>query len=113
MIAALDKERAQGMPGAGRTHGPPAAKKQAAVTTGSAEAPGIPRAMVLRLIRDLPGAPGFLATMTRMMLTHQREDTSVGVSGPHDFVVRAGADHPHAFACASPSRPPHPALHVP
>jgi hypothetical protein len=30
-------------------------KKQAAVTTGSAGATGIPRAMVLRLIRTLPG----------------------------------------------------------
>jgi hypothetical protein len=26
--------------------------------------PGIPRAMVLRLLRTLPGAPGFLATIT-------------------------------------------------
>jgi IS30 family transposase len=39
MIATLDKKRAQGMPGAGRTHGPPATKKQAAVTTGLAETP--------------------------------------------------------------------------
>jgi hypothetical protein len=30
-------ERAQGMPGEGLTHGPPADKKQAAVTTGSAD----------------------------------------------------------------------------
>jgi len=30
-------ERAQGMPGEGLTHGPPATKKQAAVTTGSAD----------------------------------------------------------------------------
>ena len=36
-------------------------KKQAAVTTGSAKSSGIPCAMVLRLIRDLPGEPGFLA----------------------------------------------------
>jgi hypothetical protein len=29
-------KRAQGMPGDGLTHGPPATKKQAAVTTGKA-----------------------------------------------------------------------------
>jgi hypothetical protein len=40
-------ERARGMPGDGLTHGPPATKKQAAVTTGSAGSTGIPRAMVL------------------------------------------------------------------
>jgi hypothetical protein len=38
-------------------------KKQAAVTTGSAGSSGIPCAMVLRLIRVLPGVPGFLATV--------------------------------------------------
>jgi hypothetical protein len=48
-------ERARRMPDAGRTHGPPAEKTQAAVTTGSAETTGIPRATVLTLIRDLPG----------------------------------------------------------
>ncbi|WP_315750851.1 MULTISPECIES: hypothetical protein [unclassified Bradyrhizobium] len=35
-------ERARGMPGEGLTHGPPANKKQAAVTTGSAEHPAFP-----------------------------------------------------------------------
>ncbi|MGY4302960.1 hypothetical protein ACVIJ6_000203 [Bradyrhizobium sp. USDA 4369] len=37
--------------------------KQAAVTTGPAGSSGIPCAMGYRLIRDLPGAPGFLATI--------------------------------------------------
>jgi hypothetical protein len=32
-------------------------------TTGQPKTAGIPRAMVLRLIRDLLGAPGFLATV--------------------------------------------------
>jgi hypothetical protein len=35
-------ERAQGMPGEGLTHGPPANKKQAAVTTGAAGQPAFP-----------------------------------------------------------------------
>ncbi|CCE11990.1 hypothetical protein BRAS3843_900025 [Bradyrhizobium sp. STM 3843] len=48
-------KRAQGMPGDGLAHGPPAEKKQAAVTTGPAGSSGIPCAMVLTLIRDLPG----------------------------------------------------------
>jgi hypothetical protein len=61
-------ERAQGRPGVRHTHvfkeiGPPATRKQAAVTTGLAATSGLPCAMVLRLIRDLLGAPGFLATV--------------------------------------------------
>ena len=59
------------MPGAGRTHGPPATKKQAAVTTGSAGTTGIPRAMVFGLWRALPGVP---------------------LSNAHIFVARVGED---------------------
>src|SRR5215813_2089083 len=77
------------MPGDGLTHGPPAAKKQAAVTTGSARSTGLPCAMVLRLIRGLPGEPGFLATVTRKMPKHLCGlSASVGAPGPHDFAVR-------------------------
>ncbi|MDU6377430.1 MAG: hypothetical protein E6575_25650, partial [Bradyrhizobium sp.] len=35
----------------------------------------------------LPGAPGFLVTVVRMMLTHQR-GISVGMPGPRDLTVR-------------------------
>jgi len=49
----------------------------------------IPCAMVLRLIRDLPGVPGLLATVARE-LVHEL-DPSVGGSGPHDFAVREAA----------------------
>jgi hypothetical protein len=38
-----NNERARGMPGEGLTHGPPATKKQAAVTTGSADHRHSPR----------------------------------------------------------------------
>jgi hypothetical protein len=62
-------------------------KTQAAVTTGVAGSTGIPCAMVLRLIRDLPGVPGFLATVALRVIA-TKLDTSVGVSGPHDFAVR-------------------------
>jgi len=57
------RQRAQGRPGVRHTHGPPANKKQAAVTTGLAATSGLPCTMALRLIRALPGAPGFLATV--------------------------------------------------
>jgi hypothetical protein len=98
------------MPGAGRTHGPPATKKQAASPQVQPRHPGIPCAMVLRLIRDLLGAPGLFATVIRAMREASRElDTSVGVSGPHDFAVRHIVGR---LAQARPTkrRPPHPRL---
>ena len=50
---------------------------------------GIPCATGLRLLRDLLGAPGLLATVIRVMHQHQRElDLSVGRPGPRDLTVR-------------------------
>ena len=40
-------------------------------------------------LRALPGVPGLLATVVGRLL--HRSDTSVGVSGPHDFAVRFNA----------------------
>jgi hypothetical protein len=61
-----------------------------------------PRNGFNRLLRALPGVPGLLATVAERNCFH-RLDTSVGVSGPHDFAVRLGYlrlwHHP---------RPPHP-----
>jgi hypothetical protein len=73
---------------------------------------GIPCAMVLTLIRSLPGAPGCLATMIRAARQRRRErNTSIGVSGRCDF---ASARDPFvrtlSRACCEPSRPPHPRL---
>jgi hypothetical protein len=59
------QKRAQGMPGEGLTHGPRATKKHAAEPQVKPTS-GIPCTMALRLIRDLPGAPGFLATVVRI-----------------------------------------------
>ncbi len=56
LLLAPRSREAQGRPGAGCTHGPPAEKMQAAETTGSAEHSGLPCAMDLRLLRGLPGA---------------------------------------------------------
>ncbi|WP_316176560.1 MULTISPECIES: hypothetical protein [unclassified Bradyrhizobium] len=86
-------------------------KKQAAVTTGSAASSGIPRAMALRLIRGLPGAPGFLATIGRSIRLSDL-DTSIGVPGHHDFAVRTGSFVRVIRSRCNPTRPPHPALHV-
>jgi len=74
----------------------------------TAEAPdtsGIPHAMVLRLIRDLPGdralLPPSFAGLTRDL------GASVGASGPHDFAVRV-----RLARQARRSRPSHPASRV-
>ena len=53
------------MPGDDLTHGPPATKKQAAVTTGRAGSTGIPCAMVYGLYRALPGDHRLVATVVR------------------------------------------------
>jgi hypothetical protein len=57
------------------------------VTTSIPESPSIPRAMVYGLLRALPGEPGLFATVISGN-TSTDLDTSVGVSGPHDFAVR-------------------------
>jgi hypothetical protein len=49
-----------------RTHPQPCVQQRKArkqVTTGTPKRSGIPCASGLRLIRDLPGVPGFLATV--------------------------------------------------
>jgi hypothetical protein len=48
---------------------------------------GLPCAMALRLIARSPWGPGFLAPIISEII-FRRLDTSVGVSGPHDFAVR-------------------------
>jgi len=60
------------------------------VTTGRAENTGIPCANGFNgFLRALPGEPGFFATVVPEKLASQEFDTSVGMSGPHDFAVRA------------------------
>jgi hypothetical protein len=77
------------MPGAGRTHGPPATKKQAASPQVQPRHPGIPCAMVLRLIRDLPGVPGLFATVIRAMRKHLANLTPA--SGCQDHTISPSA----------------------
>jgi hypothetical protein len=69
------------------------------------ESPGIPHAMVYGLLRALPGAPGFLATVAREKLASHELDTSVGVSGPHAFSVRLKRPRLKAPSASTASRP--------
>ena len=78
-------------------------KKQAAVATVTPESPGIPRAMVLRLIARSPRGPGFFATVTRGCL--RELDASVGASGPHDFAVRLRRLRQERHSASTASRP--------
>src|ERR1700742_236681 len=87
-IITLKHQRAQGMPGDGLTHGPPAEKMQAAVTTGSAGSTGIPRTMGYGLWRALPGVRALIATVVERNTCFAQLDPSVGRSGPHAFAVR-------------------------
>src|ERR1700726_1354830 len=74
----------------------------------TAEAPetsGIPHAMVLRLIRALPGDRALLPPSSA---GKSRDlNASVGASGPHDFAVRFSTAR-----LVTPLRPPHPASYV-
>src|SRR4051812_34834043 len=57
-------QRARGMPGAGRTHGPPAEKNAGGrYHRFSRGIPAFPARWFSRLLRVLPGAPGLLATV--------------------------------------------------
>jgi hypothetical protein len=83
------RKRAQGTPGDGLTHGPPATKKAGGVTTGSARSTGIPCAMVYGLYEISPVSQALLPPSPARRGTRLRElSASVGAPGPHDFAVR-------------------------
>jgi hypothetical protein len=100
-------ERARGRPGARRPHGPPATKKAG----GSHH----------RFGRDIPAFParsftaytwspwcaGLVGHHPSCDAKHHHDvDTSVGVSGPHDFTVRAGSRSSGANLHVHRSPPP-------
>jgi hypothetical protein len=88
-------ERARGMPGAGRTHGPPASKNAGGRNHRfSRDIPAFPARWLERLIRTLPGDRAFLPPSPA---DHhpRRLDLSVGRSGPYAFAVR-GRSFVHA-----------------
>src|SRR6185312_13980065 len=89
-LVALENERAQGTPDAGRTREPCVQRKvhfAHASNDRAAGTAGIPCANGLRLIRDLPGVPGLLASVASRS-SSARLDASVGAPGPRDFAVR-------------------------
>src|SRR5579872_3340561 len=107
--------RARGMPGAGRPHGPPATKKAGGSHHRfSRDIPAFPARWPYGLLRVLPGAPGFLATVACATRERRRKrNTSVGVSGPRDLTVRINAVRRRGMNhAATPTRPPHPASYV-
>ncbi len=98
------KQRAQGRPGALRTHGPRATKKHAAEPQVRAGTTGLPCAMVLLLIRDLPG--------DQALLSPSSADRSAGLApalGRQDHTISQSA-----ICCSSNNtpRPSHPAPNV-
>jgi hypothetical protein len=81
-------------------------KHTSVVTTGTPKHSGIPRAMVLTVSFALSPVTG-LFCHRRFADNPAKLDTSVGVSGPHDFAVR------HSFIRRlKPPRPSHPAPNV-
>ena len=86
----------------GRTHGPPATKNAGGSTTGSARTTGIPCAMVLRFIRDLPGVPGLLAPVA----SRNRPQDLTPASGRQDHTISPSANR--VARLATPQRPSHP-----
>ncbi len=101
-------ERAQGMPGEGLTHGPPAKKMQAAGTTGSAEHPAFP-ARCLHAYTQSPWRAGLVGRHAATMLAHCAGDTSIGVSERCDFtsaiVPVVCASRASGMTCGTASRP--------
>jgi hypothetical protein len=99
-FATLSIQRAQGAPDAGRTREPCVQRKvhfAHASINRAAETTGTPCAMGLRLIRDLLGAPGFLATVASSFVTRSLipasggRDRTISPSHRTHFVLHAGA----------------------
>jgi hypothetical protein len=96
------ERRAQGMPGDGLTHGPPATKKAGGSHHRFSQSTGIPCTMVLTLLRTLPGVHDFISH--RRLAGHPaRLSASPGAPGPHDFAVRVS--RARRTRCPRPSHP--------
>ena len=67
-------------------------------TTGTPKRSGIPCAMVVRLIRDLPGVPGLLATAARNRLA-----SWIPASGDQDHTISPSASNAHRLLRANAS----------
>jgi hypothetical protein len=107
VLSSTSRPRSEGAGNAGRSMRPqPRVRDKKAheqVTTVTPETPGIPRAMVLRLISCSP-ATG-LVCHRRPRCCHRELDASVGASGPHDFAVRLTRHSSKAPSASTASRP--------
>src|ERR1700757_123339 len=105
--ATLEETRAQGRPSAGRTRSLVCSKKaHELVTTGSTETSGLPCAMVLTLLRALPGFRDLIVTVACGIIT-RKLSASPGAPGPHDFAVRWLPRSSHALPASIASRAQH------
>ena len=100
-------KRAQGRPGAGWHPWSACSKKARGRTTGSAESSGLPCAMVLRLIRDLPGDRAFLPPSPARCGSIFADLTPA--SGRQDHATSPSAIN---HSSRDLSRPSHPASYV-
>jgi hypothetical protein len=99
-----ENTRAQGRPGARRTHGPRATKKHAAEPQVRAGTTGLPCAMVYGLYVVSPVNQALLPP-SPCRSSPAKLSASVGAPGPHDFAVRTDI-----VRLTLPIRPSHPAL---
>jgi hypothetical protein len=89
------------MPGEGLTHGPPAEKKAGGSHHRFSRTSGIPCAVVLTLIRDLPGDRLIAPVCDDALSPARCTDLSTGRSGPHDFTSES-----QAVRLTAATRPP-------
>ncbi len=90
------EQRAQGKPGADRTHGSRATKSSGGRTTGVTGDSGFPCAMVLRLIRALPGETG--------LSCHRPRKTQSRLARGHRPLGRQACTTSPSASCALVSR---------
>jgi hypothetical protein len=103
----LEKQRAQGRPGAHRTHGPRATKKHAAEPQVQADHPAFPAQWFYGLYVLSPVTGLFCHRHFRGIVS--RENLAPA-SGRQDHTISPSASA--AFVNAQPKRPPHPASNV-
>src|SRR6201990_1720329 len=97
-----DRKRAQGRPGARRTHGPRATKKHAAEPQVRAEQPAFPAQWFYGLYALSPVTRLCCHRCLRDAKHHRTRSGSLGAPGPHDLAVRKSR-----VRLTQLSRPPH------
>src|SRR5882724_7810764 len=96
-------KRAQGRPGAHRTHGPRAAKKHAAEPQVQADHPAFPAQWFYGLYVTSPVT--MLGCHRRLRVVSRKLNASIGAPGPHDFAVRSNVVRLVDTAASIASRP--------